>query len=105
MKYQENCENCQNKLKCAYKFQSTPKILIIKFNNPKKEKQFIKLGYPIEENIDLIDHLFNNPKATKYKLIKALYVFNSINDNKLYVDIPESESHDYIPFIIIYKKI
>ena len=42
---------------------------------------------------------------TKYKLIKALYVYDDENDNYLYVDIPESEKKNYIPYIIIYKNL
>ena len=101
----KKCGNCQNNIKFVYKFESTPKILIIKFNNPKVKKKFINLDYPIEKNIDLKSHLSNGSETTKYELITTLYVFNDINDNKLYVDIPESEYKNYIPFIIIYKKI
>ena len=101
----KKCENCQNNIKFVYKFESTPKILIIKFNNPKVKKKFINLDYPIEKNIDLKSHLSNGSETTKFELITALYVFNDIKDNKLYVDIPESEYQNYIPFIIIYKKI
>ena len=101
----KKCEKCQNNIKFVYKFKSTPKILIIKFNNPKVKKKFINLDYPIEKNIDLKSHLSNGSETTKFELITALYVFNDIKDNKLYVDIPESEYQNYIPFIIIYKKI
>ena len=34
----KKCEKCQNNIKFVYKFKSTPKILIIKFNNPKEKK-------------------------------------------------------------------
>ena len=45
----KKCEKCQNNIKFVYKFESTPKILIIKFNNPKEKKKFINLGFPIEK--------------------------------------------------------
>ena len=60
---------------------------------------------PIEKDIDLTKYLFKGSIITKYKLVKALYVYNNKDDNNLYVDVPESEIKNYIPYIIIYKKI
>ena len=64
---------------------------------------FIKLN--IEQDIDLKKYLLEGSVITKYKLIKALYVNDDENDNFLYIDIPESEKKNYIPYIIIYKKL
>ena len=103
MKYIEDCEN---KCEFSLKFKSTPDILILVFDEPKTNKNFIK-NY-IDEDIDLKKHLYkiNNSDSSeyKYKLIKALYFFNDIEDNKLYVNIPEEEKNNYIPYAIFYKK-
>ena len=104
LEFQKQCDKCKNNVEYVYKFQSTPKILMLKFNNPKEKKNYIQLN-PIEKDIDLKKYLFKGSIITKYELIKALYVYNDKNDNSLYVDIPESEMKDYIPYIIIYKKI
>ena len=104
LEYQKQCDKCKNNIEYVYKFQSTPEILILKFNNPKEKKNYIQLN-PIEKDIDLKKYLFKGSIITKYELIKALYVYNDKNDNNLYVDIPENEMKDYIPYIIIYKKI
>ena len=104
MKYIEDCEN---KCEFSLKFESTPDILILVFDEPKTNKNFIKFK-DIDESIDLKKHLYkiNNKDSSeyKYKLIKALYYFNDIGDNKLYVNIPEEEKNNYIPYAIFYKK-
>ena len=104
MKYIEDCEN---KCEFSLKFESTPDILILVFDEPKTNKNFIKFK-DIDESIDLKKHLYkiNNKDSSeyKYKLIKALYYFNDIEDNKLYVNIPEEEKNNYIPYAIFYKK-
>ena len=41
----------------------------------------------------------------KYELIEVLYVLDDLDDKKLYVDISEKDRNNYIPYIIIYKKI
>ena len=81
--------------------------MILVFDEPKTNKNFIKFK-DIDESIDLKKHLYkiNNKDSSeyKYKLIKALYYFNDIEDNKLYVNIPEEEKNNYIPYAIFYKK-
>ena len=54
MKYIEDCEN---KCEFSLKFESTPDILILVFDEPKTNKNFIKLNY-IDESIDLKKHLY-----------------------------------------------
>ena len=103
LKLQIQCDNCKNNIEYVYKFKSTPEVLILRFNNPKEKKDFIKLN--IEQDIDLQKYLLEGSLMTKYKLIKALYVYDDENDNYLYVDIPESEKKNYIPYIIIYKNL
>ena len=103
LKFQMQCDNCKNNIEYVYKFKSTPEVLILKFNNPKEKKYFIKLN--IEQDIDLKKYLLGGYVMTKYKLIKALYVYDDENDNFLYIDIPESEKKNYIPYIIIYKNL
>ena len=83
------------------KVRYTKGITLIKFNNPKEKKKFIT----IEKNLDLKKHLYKGSTGTKYELIKTLYVLKDTNDFNLYVDIPESGNQDYIPFIVIYKKL
>ena len=90
----EKCQNCKNDFKCIYKFISVPKILILKFVNPKENKKYIKFN-EAEKIIDL--------KEYKYELIKVLYVFDDLNDKKLYTDIPDIEKKNYIPYIIFYQ--
>ena len=46
-----------------------------------------------------------NELNIEYKLIKALYVFNDINDDKIYIDIPDNERNNYIPYILFYQKL
>ena len=101
----EKCTICNKDMKCYYKFKTTPEILILKFENPKENKKYIKLN-EIEKNIDLKNHmnLTNNLKI-EYERIKVLYVFNDLNDKKLYVDVPNNEKNNYIPYIIFYKKL
>ena len=41
LKFKKTCNKCNNNLEFVYKFQSTPKILIIEFKNPKENKDFI----------------------------------------------------------------
>ena len=101
--FEEICEGCKNIIKCKYKFSTIPEILILKFEKPKDNKKFIK--FKIIENIDLKEHMLLETKfSIKYKLLKALYVFNDSEDNKLYVDIPDNEENNYIPYIIFYQK-
>ena len=90
----EKCQNCKNDFECIYKFISVPKILILKFVNPKENKKYIKFN-EAEKIIDL--------KEYKYELIKVLYVFDDLNDKKLYTDIPDDEKNNYIPYIIFYQ--
>ena len=106
LKFHKNCEKCnKGYLECSYKFKTTPNILIIIFDKPKENKNFINSNL-IKENIDLKAHLFNsnNIDNNKYELIKVLYVFNDINDENLYMDIPENEKKEYIPHIVFYIK-
>ena len=90
----EKCQNCQNDFECIYKFISVPQILILKFVNPKENKKYIKFN-EAEKIIDLTEY--------KYELIKVLYVFDDLNDKKLYTDIPDNEKNNYIPYIIFYQ--
>ena len=90
----EKCQNCKNDFECIYKFISVPKILILKFVNPKENKKYIKFN-EAEKIIDL--------KGCGYELIKVLYVFDDLNDKKLYTDIPDNEKKNYIPYIIFYQ--
>ena len=102
MKYSADCgNNCEFILK----FESTPDILILVFHEPRMNKNFIK--FHIDENIDVKKHLYkiDNLDSSKYKLIKALYLFNDIEDNKLYMDITDEEKNNYIPYALFYKKI
>ena len=105
---QGKCEQCQNNIKYNYKFNTTPEILILIFDNPQENKKYIKLNI-IEENINLQSHMYiPNKFNINYKLIKVLYILNDlneINDNNLYIDIPEKEKNNYIPYIIFYHKI
>ena len=106
LKFKNKCENCQSdNLECSYKFKTTPEILIIIFGKPQDNKNCIESNI-IKENIDLKAHLLNpnNIDNNKFELIKALYVFYNINDKNLYVDIPENEKKEYIPFIVFYRK-
>ena len=105
---QGKCEQCQNNIKYNYKFNTTPEILILIFDNPQENKKYIKLNI-IEENINLQSHMYiPNKFNINYKLIKVLYILNDlneINDNNVYIDIPEKEKNNYIPYIIFYHKI
>ena len=106
LKFQKICEKCKkNNLEYIYKFETTPEILIIIFAEPKDKKKFITSNL-IEENIDLKAHLLfpNDIDNNKYKLLKVLYVFNDVNDEYLYVNIPEEEKNEYIPYIVFYIK-
>ena len=106
LKFKNKCEICQSdNLEYCYKFETTPEILIIIFGKPQDNKNYIESNI-IKENIDLKAHLLNpnNIDNNKYELIKALYVFYNINDKNLYVDIPENEKKEYIPFIVFYRK-
>ena len=106
LKFKNKCEICQSdNLEYCYKFETTPEILIIIFGKPQDNKNYIESNI-IKENIDLKAHLLNpnNIDNDKYELIKALYVFYNINDKNLYVDIPENEKKEYIPFIVFYRK-
>ena len=104
MKYFSECgNNCEFSLQ----FESTPDILVLVFDKKQKNKNLIEFNN-IEESIDLEQHLsseIKNLDSSKYKLIKALYVFKDMHDNKLYVDIPDDEKNKYIPYAIFYKKI
>ena len=104
-KFRKKCDKCKDNAKIFYKFKTTPEILIIVFDKPKVNKNYISLN-SIEENIDLKNYLINpnNLENNEYELIKVLYVFNDINDKKLYIDIPENEKNNYIPYIIFYEK-
>ena len=104
LKFEGSCEKCKNKCVCNYKFGSAPEILILKFENPKENEKYIKFD-KIENNIDLKEHMYIPTQFNiKYKLLKALYVFNDSKDNNLYIDIPENEKIKYIPYIIFYQK-
>ena len=105
IKYSENCE-CGNNIKANLKFESTPDILILKFDKPKDNKKYLSYKL-VEENIDLKNRVLqmNNTESFKYKLIKALYLHDAQDDNQLYVDISNEEKNNYIPYIIIYQRI
>ena len=101
----EKCPKCKEDIKCYYKFKTNPAILILKFENPKENKKYIKLD-EIEKNIDLKNHMYlTNDLKIKYELIEVLYVFKDLNDKKLYVNVPNNERNNYIPYIIFYKKL
>ncbi len=102
----KKCDKCKDNAKIFYKFKTTPEILIIVFDKPKVNKNYISLN-SIEENIDLKNYLLNKNSLdkNKYTLIKSLYVFDDINDENLYVNIPRNKKNNYIPYIIFYKKI
>ena len=101
----EICSNCIKDAKCNYKFKTTPEILILKFENPKINKKYIKFN-EIEKNIDLKNHMYlPNNFNIKYELIEVLYVLDDLDDKKLYVGISEKDRNNYIPYIIFYKKI
>ena len=106
LKFQEKCSNCKRNAEYSYKFKTTPEILIIIFDEPQKNKNFIKLN-SIDENFDLSQHLYkiNNLESNKYKLIKTFYASFDSNDKLLYIDVPEKEKSNYIPNIIFYKKV
>ena len=90
---------------CNYKFDTTPEILILKFENPKMNKNYIKFKQ-IEKNIDLKNYMYlPNNFNIKYELIEVFFVYDDLNDKKLYVDILENERSNYIPYILFYKKI
>ena len=99
------CETCGDNIKFRYKFETTPDILTLIFDKPKENQNFIKLN-SIEEKINLKSHMYQpNDLNIEYKLIKALYVFNDINDDKIYIDIPNNERNNYIPYILFYQKL
>ena len=106
LKFKEKCNKCKRDAEYSYKIKTTPEILIIIFDEPKKNKNFIKLN-SIDENFDLSQHLYekNNLGSNKYKLIKTFYASVESNDKLLYIDIPEKEKSNYIPNIIFYKKV
>ena len=90
---------------CNYKFDTTPETLILKFENPKMNKNYIKFKQ-IEKNIDLKNYMYlPNNFNIKYELIEVFFVYDDLNDKKLYVDILENERSNYIPYILFYKKI
>ena len=100
----EICSNCKKDAICNYKFKTAPEILILKFENPKINKKYIKFN-EIEKNIDLKNHMYlPNNLNIKYELIEVLYVLDDLNDKKLYVGISEKDRNNYIPYIIFYKK-
>jgi hypothetical protein len=102
---QGKCETCGDSTKFRYKFETTPDILTLIFDKPKENQKFIKLN-SIEEKINLKSHMYQpNDLNIEYKLIKALYVFNDINDDKIYIDIPDNERNNYIPYILFYQKL
>jgi len=106
MKYHKKCDKCNNNIEVIYRFKTAPEILIIVFDKPKDNIKYIQ-SISIEENIDLKNYLFNPNSLdnNKYTLIKSLYVFDDINDENLYVNIPQNKKNNYIPYIIFYKKI
>ena len=106
MKYFEKCGECGNNCEGNLKFETTPDILILVFDKPKNNKNYIKFNN-IDQNIDLKDQLYqmNILDSSKYKLITTIYVFDDKEDNYLYVNIPNDENNNYIPYIIFYKKI
>ena len=100
----EICSNCIKDAKYNFKFKTIPEILILKFENPKINKKYIKFN-EIEKNIDLKNHMYlPNNLNIKYELIEVLYVLDDLNDKKLYVGISEKDRNNYIPYIIFYKK-
>ena len=102
---QGKCETCGDNTKFRYKFETTPDILTLIFDKPKENQKFIKLN-SIEEKINLKSHMYQpNDLNIEYKLIKALYVFNGIDDDKIYIDIPNNERNNYIPYILFYQKL
>ena len=106
LKNKEQCSRCnQYYYEYSFKFKTTPEILIIIFEKPKENKNFIKFNM-IGETIDLKKHLLsvNNLEKNEYRLIKALYVYDELNDPNLYVDIPQGKENNYIPYIIFYRK-
>ena len=101
----EICSNCKKDAICNYKFKTAPEILILKFENPKINKKYIKFN-EIEKNIDLKNHMYlPNNLNIKYELIEVLYVLDDLDDKKLYVGISQKDRNNYIPYIIFYKKI
>ena len=106
MKYFEKCGKCGNNCEVNLKFETTPDILILILDKPKNNKNYIKFNN-IDQNIDLKDQLYqmNIIDSSKYKLINTFYVFDDKEDNYLYVNIPNDENNNYIPYIIFYKKI
>ena len=101
----EICSNCKKNAICNYKFKTAPEILILKFENPKINKKYIKFN-EIQKNIDLKNHMYlPNNFNIKYELIEVLYVLDDLDDKKLYVGISEKDRNNYIPYIIFYKKI
>jgi len=103
LEFKEKCEKCHNNIDVYYKFQTTPEILIIKFQKP-KFNNYIKLSL-IEKTIDLKNHLSEaNDNNNKYELMKVLYVLKDTKNINLYVNIPEDKKDNYVPYIIFYKK-
>lgn len=102
----EKCQYCGDNMKYNYQFKETPDILIIKFDEVKKYKHLIKFNLN-GENIDLKSHLIGQKVSdnVNYELIKVLYMFDKENDNQLYYDINEDIKQNYIPYIMLYKKI
>lgn len=105
IKYNENCQ-CGNNIEVSLKFENAPDILILKFEKPKDNKTYLNYNL-VEENIDLKKHMLptNDAESLNYKLIKALYLHDDQKDNKLYVNIPNEEKNNYIPYILFYKNI
>ena len=102
---QGKCETCGDSTKFRYKFETTPDILTLIFDKPKENQKFIKLNL-IEETINIKSHLYQqNELIIEYKLIKTLYVFNDINDDKIYIDIPDNERNNYTPYILFDQKL
>ena len=106
MKYFEKCGKCGNNCEVNLKFETTPDILILVFDKQKNNKNYIKFNN-IDQIIDLKDQLYqmNVIDSSKYKLITTIYVFDDKEDNYLYDNIPNDEKNNYIPYIVIYKKI
>ena len=86
MNYFENCGKCGKNCEVNLKFETTPDILILVFDKPKNNKNYIKFNN-IDENIDLKDQLYqmNIIDSSKYELIDIIYVFDDKEDNYLYV--------------------